>query len=127
MWSADAIFAGGINILVGLSSLLILVLGYMFKNEKKRIDDHGSALEEHSKELERIKSNAVTEDKVREILNESITAGVTPLYHAMDELKHLVKTNTDLTNRLQLDFARQEGYRQAEKELKAGNVNVNNS
>lgn len=80
------------------------------KKEKELLDDH-------TKKIIELKSTAVTEDKVREIVTEVTANAMTPMMESISEIKHLVTDNTSITKGMQLKMAEQEGYQKALKEL----------
>ena len=93
-------------ILAGFLSFL-----WWAKKEDKKL------LESHSEAITVLKTQAVTEEKVREIVTQATTMAVNPMYEVIVEVKKLVMANTDLTKELQLKMATQEGYRRAMKDV----------
>jgi hypothetical protein len=83
------------------------------KKEDKKL------LDAHTKEIVRLESLAVTEDKVREIVTEVTTTAVSPMSDMLTEIKKLVTDNTDISKQLQIKMAAQEGYQRAIKDLHA--------
>lgn len=82
------------------------------KREDKKL------LNSHSEAIVRLNSQAVTEDKVREIVTEVTTTAMSPMSDTLEEIKRLVTDNTNITKQLQIKMATQEGYQLAIKELK---------
>jgi uncharacterized membrane protein len=81
------------------------------KKEDKRL------LEAHTEEIVKLKSTAVTEDKVREIVTEVTSAAINPMIETMSEIKHMVSDNMEITKAMQIKMAEQEGYQKAVKEI----------
>lgn len=81
------------------------------REDKKTLNTHGE-------DIVKLQSQAVTEDKVREIVTDVTRTAITPIHEAIAEIKTLVVTNTDITKQLQIKMAVQEGYQQAKKEMK---------
>jgi hypothetical protein len=81
------------------------------KKEDKKL------LESHSEEIVKLRSTAVTEDKVREIITEVTCTAIHPMIETMSEIKRLVSDNREITKSLQLKMAEQEGYQKALKEM----------
>lgn len=76
-------------------------------------------LNTHSEAIVMLKTQAVTEDKVREIVTEATKNAIGPIHETMIEVKTLVMANTTVTKELQLKLAVQEGYQKAMKEMAA--------
>ena len=95
-------------IIAGIMSFL-----WWGKREDKKL------LNSHSKDIVRLQSQAVTEDKVREIVTEATNTAINPMYKTMDDIKTIVTDNSNLVKKLQIKQAVQDGYQQAMKELKA--------
>jgi len=81
------------------------------KKEDKKL------LKSHSEEIIKLRSTAVTEDKVREIITEVTLTAIHPMVETMSEIKLLVKANTEVTKALQIKMAEQDGYQKALKEM----------
>lgn len=81
------------------------------KKEDKKL------LETHSADIVKLKTTAVTEDKVREIVTEVTANALHPMIETMAEIKRLVTDNTEISKQLQLKMAMQEGYQKAVKEI----------
>ena len=75
-------------------------------------------LKTHSEDIVKLQSQAVTEDKVREIVTDVTRTAINPITEAIAELKILVVANTDITKQLQIKMAVQDGYHQAMQELR---------
>ncbi len=82
------------------------------REDKKTLDTHSMA-------ITKLQSQAVTEDKVREIVTEVTHNAIGPMSAGIAEIKKLVLANTDITKELQIKMATQEGYQRAIKELTA--------
>jgi uncharacterized Tic20 family protein len=93
-------------ILAGVMSFL-----WWGKKEDKKL------LDTHAKEIVRLKSTAVTEDKVREIVTQVTSVALHPMIETMAEIKRIVNDNMGITKAVQLKMAEQEGYQNALKEL----------
>jgi hypothetical protein len=111
MFSDEISFKIIATIFAAILSSIVGLLSWLFRTEKTKIDNH-------EKEIERLKAQAVTEDKVREIVTESINTAVYPIRDDIREIKELVKRHTLMTEQLQIKVAQQEGYQQALKEFK---------
>jgi hypothetical protein len=111
MFSDELSFKIIATVFVAILTGIVGLLSWLFRTEKTKIDNH-------EKEIERLKAQAVTEDKVREIVTESINTAVYPIRDDISEIKELVKRNTLMTEQLQIKVAQQEGYQQAVKEFK---------
>ena len=97
--------------------LLAGIMSFLWwgKKEEKKI------LESHSEEITRLKTAAVTEDKVREIVTEVTSTALHPMMETMVEIKRMVTDNTLITKSVQIKMAEQEGYQKAIKELSSAN------
>ncbi len=82
------------------------------KEDKKMLDSHAQAIVE-------LKSTAVTEDKVRQIITEVTSSALHPMLQMVEEIKVLVTDNTNTTKSLEIKMAAHEGYQAAIKELAA--------
>jgi hypothetical protein len=82
------------------------------REDKKTLQTHGEY-------IVKLQSQAVTEEKVREIVTDVTRTAITPIHDAMAEIKTLVLANTELTKQMQIKMAVNEGYQQAIKEMKA--------
>ena len=81
------------------------------KREDKKL------LESHTEEIVKLKTSAVTEDKVREIVTEVTSTALHPMMETMAEIKQMVNDNTSITKSVQIKMAEQEGYQRALKEM----------
>lgn len=112
MFPTEVIINWIMKILLMFLAALVTFLGFVIKSEKTKID-------RHEQEIEKLKAQAVSEDKVREIVTESMCAAVVPIREDMTEIKELVKECSLTVKQLEIRVASQEGYQQAIKELKA--------
>lgn len=97
---------------VSLGAVLAL-FGWLFKAEKSRIDDH-------AKEISMLKSSSVSEDKVREIIRETVDTALIPMREDLQEIKRVTGESALNIKQMEIEMARQEGYRKAEREMKGG-------
>ncbi len=74
-------------------------------------------LDRHTMEITTLQSTSVTEEKVRDIIIESIALALTPVTGSLNEIKDLVVANTVITKGLQSRADYEDGYRQAKKDL----------
>lgn len=81
------------------------------KKEDKKL------FESHSEEIVKLKSTAVSEEKVREIVSEVTATAVHPMIETMSDIKRIITDNTEITKAMQIKMAEQEGYQKALKEL----------
>jgi septal ring factor EnvC (AmiA/AmiB activator) len=98
--------------IVTLCAVLISWLGWLFKTQSKKVDDH-------DREIAELKAQAVTEDKVREIVIESLQ----PMREDISEIKDILKTTASTVKDVETRMARQEGYQEALREIKTANGN----
>lgn len=97
-----------------VKGLLIILSGFsgflwwLVKADKKKLEDH-------DKDIAVLKSMAVSEDKVREIVTEAMD----PFREDLKEIKDLVRENSITVKHLEISLAQQAAYQQAYKELKA--------
>lgn len=91
------------------------IMSFMWwsKREDKKL------LNAHNEDIVKLKSEAVTEDKVRDIVTEVTKLTIQPMQDDVSEIKVLVKSTAEVTNNLQMKIAEQEGYQKALKELKS--------
>lgn len=82
------------------------------KKETKKL------LSAHSKDIVRIESRMVNEDKVREIVTEVVSNTFIPLHEIMMDIKSLVTANSAEVKQLQVNQAVERGYREALSDLK---------
>ena len=75
------------------------------------------ALESHTADIVKLKSVAVTEDKVREIVTEVTSSAIHPMIETISEIKQIVTDNSNITKAMQMKMAEQEGYQKALKEF----------
>lgn len=101
-----------LSIVAGVWGLASAYFLWLKKEDKKKLDKHETDIKE-------LQSTAVTEDKVRNIVTDTINKAVLPMCKDMAEIKELVRTNTETTKQVQLKMAEQEGYQKAVKELKS--------
>lgn len=91
------------------------IMSFMWwtKREDKKL------LDSHTEDIVKLKSEAVTEDKVRDIVTEVTKLTIQPMQDDVSEIKAMVRANTEVTKDLQVKLAEQEGYRKAMQELKS--------
>lgn len=87
-------------------------LWWVIRTDKKKLEDH-------DKDIAVLKSMAVDEDKVREIVTEAMD----PFREDLREIKDLVRENSITVKHLEISLAQQAAYHQAYKELKSSKNN----
>lgn len=98
--------------LIAVCFTLLSWLGWLFRTQSKKVDDH-------DREIAELKSLSVSEDKVREIVKETIDTAVDPIHDSIKRIEDLVRSNTEIVKQLELRAAREEGRQELLKELKA--------
>jgi hypothetical protein len=81
------------------------------REDKKTLQTHGEY-------IIKLQSQAVTEEKVREIVTEVTRNAIDPIHEAVTEIKSLVIANTEITKQLQIKMAVNEGYQKALTDMK---------
>ena len=94
--------------------IFVTVTGFLVWGKKRDKDK----LDKLAEEVTKLKSEMVTEDKVRSIVTETINTAIIPLCADMAEVKKLVTSNSEITKQLQIKMAEKEGYEQAIRDLK---------